>query len=271
VNRTPPGRLVDSGQLLTSSLDYDITLRRVARLPIPEHADWCVVYAPHRGAALTTRLAIAHANLADEAALRSIMQRQPFELPRQHPLLEVVRTGQPLCVAECAPEHIASLAGTRDYEHVLLDVGVRSFMALPLIAHERCVGGLMLVGSRSNRHPYTQVSVDTFAGLASAAAHAIDNACLFSEAKLALRLRDEVIRAASTELLGLMETVRQRTEGLRWKSETEAQTMVPSASSSVTEIDELADEMEQLIGELRLIAAAQTSRQDGRARRLFRH
>ena len=36
--------LADAGQVLSSSLDYEQTLRRVAQLAVPEFADWCAVF-----------------------------------------------------------------------------------------------------------------------------------------------------------------------------------------------------------------------------------
>ena len=36
--------LADAGEVLSSSLDYEQTLRRVAQLAVPDFADWCAVY-----------------------------------------------------------------------------------------------------------------------------------------------------------------------------------------------------------------------------------
>src|SRR3954469_17899187 len=36
--------IADAGEVLASSLDYQETLRRVARLAVPNLADWCAVY-----------------------------------------------------------------------------------------------------------------------------------------------------------------------------------------------------------------------------------
>jgi GAF domain-containing protein len=254
-----------SADLLISSLDYDLTLRRVARMLIPRQADWCLIYVPQGENALTTRLAIAHAKPTQEAALRSVWHRQPYELPQPHPLHEVMRTGQSVAVADCSAEVVASLAGSTEGEDVLRRIGVRSIMALPLVAQGTCIGGLMIVASKASRRPYDEAAIESIRPLANSAAHAIYNARLFSEAKLALRLRDEVIVAASRELLGLMENVRRRTEGLRWSSARRDAMSGPSVNSSLAAIDTLADQMEQLIGELRLIVDATRVKTPGRA------
>ena len=36
--------IADAGEVLSSSLDYAQTLRQVARLAVPDFADWCAVY-----------------------------------------------------------------------------------------------------------------------------------------------------------------------------------------------------------------------------------
>jgi hypothetical protein len=36
--------IADAGEVLSSSLDYEQTLRRVALLAVPDFADWCAVY-----------------------------------------------------------------------------------------------------------------------------------------------------------------------------------------------------------------------------------
>src|SRR3954451_15446859 len=36
--------IADAGEVLSSSLDYELTLQRVARLAVPDLADWCAVY-----------------------------------------------------------------------------------------------------------------------------------------------------------------------------------------------------------------------------------
>jgi GAF domain-containing protein len=246
--------------LLTSSLDYDVTLRRVARLPIPRQADWCMAYVPQGGEALTARLAIAHANASDEAALRAVWHRQPFRLPDHHPLLEVMRTCEAVAVPHCSADIIESLAGSAEATQALARVGARSLAVLPLLAHDQCIGGLMLVATRASRRPYDQAAIEPLSQLAAVAAHAIYNARLFSEAKLALRLRDEVIVAASSDLMSLIDNVRRRTDSLRRRQETAPASGPPPGVSAVAAIDELADEMEHLVAELRLVADTSKSR-----------
>ena len=53
--------LAEASAVLASSLDYEVTLAAVARLAVPQMADWCVVDMARRDGALN-RLAVAHAD-----------------------------------------------------------------------------------------------------------------------------------------------------------------------------------------------------------------
>src|SRR4051794_9476537 len=41
--------IADAGEVLSSSLDYEQTLRRVAMLAVPDFADWCAVFILSEG------------------------------------------------------------------------------------------------------------------------------------------------------------------------------------------------------------------------------
>jgi GAF domain-containing protein len=248
--------LADSGRLLTSSLDYDTTLRRVVRLAVPRLADWSVLYVPHRTETLATRVLVAHASPAREAVLRAIWHRQPFDLPEHHPLAQVARTAERILIAEASPAVVASLADGGDAEQALTRVGVHTLTVVPLVARDAPIGSLLLVGSRPSRPPFDQATLSIVDELARGAAHAIANAQLFAETKLALRLRDEVIAAASTEMLGLIEVVRGRTQTLRAGRDRRGSGRQKSVGSGRAAIDALTRDLEQIVRELRLVAEA---------------
>ena len=55
--------LAEASEALSSSLDYELTLQRVAELAVPELADWCAVAVPD-GRGFIRTLAVAHADSA---------------------------------------------------------------------------------------------------------------------------------------------------------------------------------------------------------------
>jgi GAF domain-containing protein len=260
VFRIPPALLAASGQLLTSTLDYDTTLRRVAHLTVPTLADWSMVYVPDDGDTFSARVVLAHANPARESVLQTLWQRRPAELPERHPVSESLRARQPLLLAECGPALLDTLARNPEELRILQRIGVHSLMAVPLVAHDLVIGGLMLARARASRPAYDPMTLEAVSGLARWYAQAIYNAQLFSEAKLAIRLRDELIVAASRDLLALMNGIRRRTENLRWQAASAHASLEQQVTNGMSAIEALTSEMEQLVRELRMIADLQAGR-----------
>jgi GAF domain-containing protein len=194
---------------LTSSLDYDTTLREVVRLPIPTLADWCMVYIPDDGGTMPARLALAHASPLKEALLRKVWHREWSRLPEEHPIVESLRKRTPVVVKQLETHDIQRLSRVPEDAHTLHRVGIQSLLILPLVAHGTLIGGFMLVSSGARGRGYDETHVDLLVKLAQCYAQAIYNARLFIEARQALRHREELISATRHELLELAASMTQ--------------------------------------------------------------
>ena len=64
--------IADAGEVLSSSLDYELTLRRVARLAVPDFADWCAVYILGEGEQDEVEVSSGHEDPEVEAMLLGI-------------------------------------------------------------------------------------------------------------------------------------------------------------------------------------------------------
>ena len=62
--------------MLASSLDYEQTLKRVARLAVPWLADWCAVDLPDEHGGIE-QVALAHADPAKVAMAEELRRRYP--------------------------------------------------------------------------------------------------------------------------------------------------------------------------------------------------
>ncbi|WP_076260906.1 PP2C family protein-serine/threonine phosphatase [Intrasporangium flavum] len=172
--------LADASQALAGSLDYRETLRQVASLAVPTHADWCSVQLVDDGVLRT--LAVAHVDPQKVALAKELETRWPPDLDRPGGVSEVVRSGTSLLVETVTDEML--VASARDDEHLRIarELGLRSAMSVPLMARDRVLGVMTFVAAESGRR-YTPEDIVFAEDLARRAGLAIDNADLYSQTR----------------------------------------------------------------------------------------
>ncbi len=172
--------LADASQALATSLDYRQTLRQVASLAVPTHADWCSVQMVDDGVLRT--LAVAHVDPDKVQLAKELETRWPPDPDRPGGASEVVRTGKSLLVENVTDEMLVAMS--RDDEHLRAarELGLRSAMSVPLTAKHRVLGVLTFVAAESDRR-YTRQDVAFAEDLARRAGVAIDNADLYSQTR----------------------------------------------------------------------------------------
>jgi PAS domain S-box-containing protein len=179
--------LARASEILASSLDYEVTLQSVARLAVPEHADWCTVDLTGPDGALQ-RVAVVHLDPAKIRLAEEYRRRYPPHPDDPGGVAKVLRTGEPEMYPEVSDEMLAQ--GARDAEQLemLREVGLKSVIIVPLVARGRTLGAITLVTGKSSRR-YSEADLAFARDLARRAALAVDNARLYREAQEALRER----------------------------------------------------------------------------------
>ncbi len=86
--------LANSGRLLASSLDYEETLRNVARVAVPDLADWCIVELIDERLRRQT-VVVAHRRPEREALIRQLRAFEPNQLRPDSVSARVFRSGLP--------------------------------------------------------------------------------------------------------------------------------------------------------------------------------
>jgi PAS domain S-box-containing protein len=196
--------LGEASRTLASSLDYEETLSRVARLAVPRVADWCAVDVLEDGQ--IRRLAVAHSDPAMEDLAWQVARRFPPDPDAERGVARVLRTGEPEFVPDVTPELLRLV--TRDAEHlrILEYVGIRSVMIVPMVAHERVLGVIVLIASDSGRR-FDEQDLGFAQDLAARAALAVDNAHLFAETER--QAREEAALREATQALARSFTVQE--------------------------------------------------------------
>src|SRR5687768_9895478 len=85
--------LAEASRLLAESIDYEDTLRTVARLSVPDIADWCVVDLLQADGALA-RVAIEHRDPVRRALARRLRDCFPPRADATSGPAHVARTGR---------------------------------------------------------------------------------------------------------------------------------------------------------------------------------
>jgi PAS domain S-box-containing protein len=168
--------LVRASDALGSSLDYETTLRTVARLCVPVLADWCAVDLSDDQGGLQ-RLAVTHVDPERERWGWELGRRYPPRADAPHGVPAVLRTGRPELYAEITDELLRQSARDADHLELLRALGLSSIIIAPLTARGRTFGALTLVAAESNRR-YGAAELELAGELADRAALAVDNARL---------------------------------------------------------------------------------------------
>jgi len=191
--------LADVGTLLSASFDYASGYRELARLAVPELADYCLIDEVDAEGG-TRRVAVSHIDPEKERTLLLTDVHNPHDAdPERRPVLRVVRTGEPVLVPEVTQEVIDRLSVDAVHRERFLSHGPRSFLIVPLTARGRTLGVITLAYSDSGRH-YGAADLAVAQEVARRAALAIDNARLYREAQEAVRARDSVLGVVSHDL-----------------------------------------------------------------------
>jgi len=184
--------LARAGELLASSLDYKRTLQQVAELAVPQLADWCTVSMPE-GHGLIRAVAVAHVDPAKIAFARRIGERYPTRADAPSGAAEVIRSGVSQVVNEIPDEMIAAVAQDDEHRELLLSVGLRAGLTVPMPAAGRNIGALSLISAESGRR-FSAADVELAEELARRAGTAVENARLYTE-------RSHIARTLQTGLL----------------------------------------------------------------------
>ena len=170
--------LADASSELTSSLDYERTLQRVAELAVPEFADWCFMSMP-RGEVIE-QVAIAHRDPERLDLARGFERRWPTALDADSLTAQVLRAGEPRLVPEITREMIEASEIEPEQVEEVLSLGLRSVVVAPMATPERTVGVLSFASAESGRR-FTDADLDLAVELGRRAATAVENARLYGE------------------------------------------------------------------------------------------
>ena len=176
--------LAEAGRVLAASLDYQTTVRTVARLVVPVLADYCLVQVVGERGEPETMAAVAE---TEDQRLSDL------EAWITGPGDAVINAALRRAEAMAAPASDGPIALE---DETLRSMGFESVLCVPLRARGNALGVMTLAGSAE----YGETDIRLAAELGRRAALAMDNARLYRDAQEANRAKADFLAVVSHEL-----------------------------------------------------------------------
>jgi serine phosphatase RsbU (regulator of sigma subunit)/PAS domain-containing protein len=169
--------LAEAGRVLAGSLDYEETLAAVARLAVPDIADWCAVDALVGGE--VKRVATAHSDPHKVAEVLEIGEQYPPDPGAAQGIYAIMRSGRSELYPEISDEMLVGAARDENHLALLRSIGMTSAMAVPMLSRGTVLGVVTFVSAETG-HRFDEGDLELAESLASRAATAIENARLYA-------------------------------------------------------------------------------------------
>jgi PAS domain S-box-containing protein len=236
---------------LTSTLDYEELLTKVAKLAVPDLADWCVVDLVEREG-VVRHVAIAHADPSKADAARRLKDEYSARMTAPAGVAQAIRAGDAV-FGEDVEELLDRIAHDDRHLALLRELGLTSYVVAPLRVRDRTIGTITLATSGHARR-FRESDVEVVKELARRTAIGLDNARLYREAQAATKLRENVLAIVSHELRTPLNTIDLAATMLLHGA------LEARSRKSVETIRRSTERMEKMIGDLLEMATIQSGR-----------
>lgn len=179
--------LATAGKELAASLDPAETITTMARLIVPNLAEWCVVDVLD-GDGTLRRGAASHRQPDQHARFVATSGEVEPEIPEA--IARVIDSQEPKLVGS-ASEVVSRLVG-------LTECSAPALLIVPLVSRNRALG--VVVACPPQPASFGADDVQLFGELARHASMAMDNARLYNESQQAVHAREEVLAIVSHDL-----------------------------------------------------------------------
>lgn len=191
--------LTEVSKVLASTLDYQETLANIARLIVPELADWFTVDMISASGDFEL-IEIVHKDPEQVHWGRALRERYPIDPNAPTGIPRVARTGQSELYTDIPDELLVATA--RDEEELVLarKLGYSSAMMVPLIARGATIGVISFVATESGKH-FDEHDLALAEEVGRRAGVALDNARLYREVKQARDQFDIILQGVADGIL----------------------------------------------------------------------
>ena len=173
--------LAEASRVLSSSLEFDVTLQRITELAVPMLADWCGVSTLDADGQLR-QVAIAHVDPDKIRWARELAERYPADPESEYGAHAVLRSRESLLMPVISQELLESTARDEEHLRIIQQLQARSYMAAPLIVRDHAFGVIAFLTTAESERVYDEEDLSFAEELARRAGIAVENARLFQRA-----------------------------------------------------------------------------------------
>lgn len=236
---------------LSEVMDYDERVRISADVMTPRYADLCVV-SMVEGDEVHFR-AVATSNEVTRARFQKPNIQLDLKEPNRFSPFEVIRTRKPLVVLDVQADILSRTDVSPNYQAYLKDLGVTSFISIPMISRGRVVG-LFNLAMQNKKRRFGQKDLGFFEEVADRCAVAIDNADLYQQAQAAAHARELVLSIVSHDIRNPMANIDLAVQMLHSTVQSTTADRIPLSAEmvdkTVTRIKSSLQSMDRLIADL---------------------
>jgi len=172
--------LASASALLATSFDSQTALENLARLIVPQLADWCTIHVQEENRSLRL-VTVSHTEEAKAEWGFGLLQRYPYQLDAPYGTPHVIRTGQSEFYPEIPDTVLETMAREDEHRRLMHELDLKSLMCVPMKARGRTLGAISLMFNGSGRI-YNSADLALAEDVARRAGLAVDNARLYQEA-----------------------------------------------------------------------------------------
>ena len=197
---------------LSSTLDYQETLKRLMEIVVPSVGDWCSV-TTFNDQGLFERTASSHI----QKSLQPLLDEFNKNYPPKEKDIEIQKTlkfGESVLFKQIPDSLIKARSQDQRQYELILQLGCYSSMVVPLKSRDKILGAVTLVWGPS-RESFDELDLALCEEIGRRAGGVLENSLLFKATQKAVRARDEFLSIASHELKTPMTSLKMQIQMLQ--------------------------------------------------------
>ena len=169
--------MVKASELLSSSLDYEVTLKSICHLAVPKISDWVAIDMLEPDGSIK-RLSVAHKDKDKIEIAYEMEKKYPTDPNSKIGLPNVLRTMQSEFYPNISDEMLVNAAHDSDHLELMRKIGMSSVIMVPIVILGKIAGAITFVTADSHV-AFTTEDLDFAEELAHRASLAVQNSRMF--------------------------------------------------------------------------------------------